>query len=630
MIAAATAAAVSYALTPVTIALARRIGAVDLPSSRKVHEAPIPRLGGLAVIVAASVGFAITFYFSSHGVGPVDSANFWLALAAGLLPIVAVSIRDDIRPLRPLPKLIAQLLGAIMAVTLGVHLGPAIHLFGTTVTIGWTAIPLSILWMIGVTNAFNLVDGLDGLSAGLALISATSLGAVSVIAHKPMMGTASFILAAALLGFLRFNIYPARVFLGDTGATAAGFILACLALGGGSTLSAGMAILVPVLVLGLPIADTLVTIARRYLRTAKQTPWRPMFDPDRDHFHHRLMSLGLDHKQAVYVLYGAGLLFAGCAVISLFLTYTNAAILLVAMLIAAFVGVHKLGYDEFAFVRRGTILKGYEVPVLRSTLFAAFIDVTFVVVALYAAFVLKYDDWLVVSHHQQATQMLALVVAVFVPTLALFRVYKRSWRLATVEDLVRPVAGVLSGSAVSYVIANVFLDDPPPLSLYIIFTFLLMAMVTGSRASYRLLIQWNRQAAAEGEPVVIYGAGVGGTMAVREVMANSSLNMWPVGFIDDDPRLQGRIVHGLPVLGSLSSLQEILRSGRAAGVLLASHKLPPEKVSQAGEICNRTGRWMRYFRVDVSPAHQSSAMTTVNQPAVDEALQPTAEALANR
>jgi UDP-GlcNAc:undecaprenyl-phosphate GlcNAc-1-phosphate transferase len=166
------------------------------------------------------------------------------------------------------------------------------------VPIGWTAILLSIIWIVGLTNAFNLVDGLDGLSAGLAFISAVSLGAVSIVAQKPSMATASFIVAGALLGFLPFNIFPARVFLGDAGATAVGFTLACLALGGGSTLSAGMAILVPVLVLGLPIADTVVTVARRSLRKLELKTSKGMFDADRDHFHHRLLTLGLSRPSA--------------------------------------------------------------------------------------------------------------------------------------------------------------------------------------------------------------------------------------------------------------------------------------------------------------------------------------------
>jgi UDP-GlcNAc:undecaprenyl-phosphate GlcNAc-1-phosphate transferase len=589
----------SFAITPLTIALAHRIGAIDHPSERKVHGTPIPRLGGMAVILAAAAILSAAFYFSPRGQERVETGSFWLAVALGLLPIVLASFADDIRSLRPVFKLGAHATGALIAVALGIKLGPVVHIFGNTVSIGWLAIPISILWIVGLTNAFNLVDGLDGLSAGLALISAISLGAVSIVAHKPSMAIASFVVAGALLGFLPFNIYPARVFLGDAGATAAGFTLACLALGGGSTLSAGMAILVPVLVLGLPIADTLVTIARRYLRARAG-----LFVADRDHIHHRLLTLGLHHKQAVYVLYGAGLIGAVCGVASMFMTYGDAAVLLFGLLIAAFVGVHKLGYDEFAFVRRGAVLKPYEVPAFRSTFFAAFIDVMFVVGALYAAFILKYDDWRMVAHRDLARQLLPLVVAIFAPALALFRVYRGSWRLATVEDLVRPAMAVLSGSAASYAIAVVFFPIEPPLSLQAIFTIVLLSLILGSRASYRILSQWNSRAAAEGEAVVIYGADFSGTMAVREALTNRALAMKPVGFIDDDPRLHRRVIHGLPVLGSIDTLHDVLRANNVAGVLIASEHLPADTIVQAREICELNGAWLRYFRVDVTPAEQ--------------------------
>jgi UDP-GlcNAc:undecaprenyl-phosphate/decaprenyl-phosphate GlcNAc-1-phosphate transferase len=508
-----------------------------------------------------------------------------------------------------------------------------IHLFGNQLHIGWLAIPLSLVWIVALTNAFNLVDGLDGLSAGLALISAVSLGAISVVAHKPTMAIASFVVAAALLGFLPFNIHPARVFLGDTGATAVGFILACLALVGGSTLSAGMAILVPVLILGLPIADTVVTVVRRALRGGDQTGSNGMFDPDRDHFHHRLMSLGLNHKQAVFVLYGAGLLLAACGVASLFMTYTKAAVLLVSMIVAASVGVHKLGYDEFAFVRRGMVLKVYEVPVLRSVFFAAFIDVTFTVAALYAAFVLKYDEWAVATHRMLATQLVAVAVAVLVPTLALFRVYQRSWRLATLEDLLRPIAGVLVGSAMTYGLASLFLDQRPSLSLHVIFTILLLGLIGGSRASYRLLKHLSRADTSLGEPVVIYGAGVGGTTALRKAMTTPALGLRPVGFIDDDPYLQGKIVHGMPILGSLDSLRDILRSESITGVLVATDKLPLERIAVVRELCEEAGRWMRFFHLSVISGERGVAAPTEESRIDRQAAQrsePPVEALAPR
>ena len=590
------AALVSFFLTPATIRLAHSIGAVDQPGERKVHKTPIPRLGGLAVVAAAILALFSAAAFDSLPARFMEWGEFWLAVGAGIVPILAISLRDDIRPVRVLPKFAAQLLGASTAVALGIRLNPAIQLFGDSYEIGWIAVPLSIMWICGVTNSFNIVDGLDGLSAGLALISAISLGAVAVVAKRPEMASASFIIAGALLGFLPYNLHPARVFLGDTGAASVGFTLACLALKGGSTMSAGMAILVPVLVLGLPIAETLVSMARRFLKRIERNTGG-MFEADREHFHHKLLSLGLNHRQAVYVLYGAGLLCAVCAVGSMFLTYRRAAVLLVSLLIAAFVGLQKLGYHEFAFLRRGTMLKAYEVPVLRSTLFVVFIDVTMVVAALYAALVLKYDNWLVVGHRGIAQGLLPIVVLAFVVALSVFGVYRGSWRMATVDDLLKPVFASGTASVASYIIAAMMFEQSPSLSLHVIFAILAITLVAGSRLSYRLLAQLNQKAGMDGERVIIYGAGRGGTMVLREVLAKPELRVRPVGFVDDDPYLRGRFVNGLPVVGSMDTLASVLKEHSAAGVILSSNKVPAHMVAIISEICRDAGCWMRRFEV---------------------------------
>jgi FlaA1/EpsC-like NDP-sugar epimerase len=185
----------------------------------------------------------------------------------------------------------------------------------------------------------------------------------------------------------------------------------------------------------------------------------------------------------------------------------------------------------------------------------------FIVAALYAAFVLKYDSWLLGPHRSLAQQLLPIVVGALIPVMALFGVYRGSWRMATVED-------------------------------------------HGARASYRVLSQWNRRAAAEGEPVLIYGAGLTGTMAIREALTNPDLKMKPVGFIDDDPRLHRRVVYGFPVLGSLESLDEVILSKGITGVLIASDALPVETIVRVREMCEKFSCWLRYFRVDISPAEE--------------------------
>ena len=248
---AALAVAISWLLTPRTARLAAALGAIDQPGPRKLHTRPIPRLGGLAVITAAAISWSVLVFVP--GFEEMFPPDFAFAIGAGLLPLVAISLVDDISGTGAIPRLLVQVLSAGIVIAFGVHVYPDVHLFGRTVHIGLLYIPISLLWIVGLTNAFNLSDGLDGLSAGLALISALSFSALGLMTGGPQLAALPLVLVGALIGFLPFNLYPARVFLVDSGATAIGFCLACLGLRSGSALSSGMAILVPVLVMGVPL-----------------------------------------------------------------------------------------------------------------------------------------------------------------------------------------------------------------------------------------------------------------------------------------------------------------------------------------------------------------------------------------
>ena len=587
----------SYLLTPAARALALRVGAIDKPGPRKVHEVPIPRLGGLAVI--GSVLLVLAPLCAVHPALPE-----WLpeglcaGLALGLLPILAVSIRDDIRPVGALPKLATHFAGAAIAVSFGIRLGAEVHVFAQPIRIGFLAIPISLLWIVGLTNAFNLVDGLDGLSAGLAVISALSLAAVSLLVGRYGMASASFVLSGALIGFLPFNVYPAKVFLGDTGATAVGFCLACLALRGGATLSAGMAILIPIVVLGLPLAETSVSVLRRLIRGSKDgEPKRRLLDADRGHFHHKLIALGLGHRSAVLILYGVGLILAACGLASMFLTTRKAALLFATLLCAAFIGLARLGYYEFAIIRRGLVLRFYEAPVLRTALFPVFFDLGLVVIALYAAIGLKYDDWLVVEKRVLALRLVSLLPAVTVLVFWACRLYRRAWRHVSVEDLVRSSVAVVISATSGFVLYRLFLDETLQFSLLVIYTLLLLAFVNGSRSSFRLLRHWKERGSPEGELVLMYGSGHGGTLALREALSNRSLAIRPVGFIDDDLEKTGKYVNGYPVLGSLETLPKILRERNVKGLVVTTDKILPESLGVARRACEREGVWLMRFAV---------------------------------
>ncbi len=589
------AALLSFLLTPAARWLAGRVGALDVPDARKIHGEPMPRLGGLAVLVSVAVVGVLA------GRGELGRAfqfpeTLWRGLAFGLVPVFLISLFDDLRGVRARWKALAHVVGAVIAVQLGIVLSPVVHFLGEPIQIGLLAIPLSVLWIVGVTNAFNLVDGLDGLSAGLALISAASLGAVFAIAGQLGMAGAVLVLAGAILGFLPWNLYPAKIFLGDTGAASIGFILACLALKGGATLSAGFATVLPILVLGLPVAETVISMARRLLRGSERRR-NSIFDADRDHIHHRLLGIGLDHRGAVLVLYGIGVVLAAGGLVSLFVTARQAALILVAFLVAAFIGIKRLGYDEFAFVRKGLLLRVYEAPVAKTALFAVFFDMALVGASWYIARGLKYETWTVKYPGSETVTLVALLLLLSVGTFWAFGLYRSTWSLASLDAMTRCASAAGTSAFLAWAFAPRFTDGKASAALFGIYALVVTAAICGSRISYRLLQHQAWKAAARGAPILIYGAGQGGATALRELHRNPAWRMKPVGFLDDDPALRGKFVSGLPVVGSAEAIESHLDRYRAQGVVIASEKIPRERVRAISTVCRE--RSVPVYRFDL-------------------------------
>lgn len=592
------AGAVAFAMTPLFRRVSWLVGAVDKPARRKVHAIPTPRLGGLAVLAGVLFVGLLSRKAGGYGFRPIPP-ELSLGALLGLLPVFIISLWDDIKPLPSAYKLAAHFGGAALAVSLGIRLGPTIHLFSKEVSLGILAVPISILWIVGVTNAFNIVDGLDGLSAGLALISSVSLAGVFVLGGRLDMASVSLVLAGALLGFLPFNLYPASIFLGDSGATAIGFFLACLALRSGSTLSAGFAILVPVIILGLPVAETIISMTRRLVRRMETQGSSGVLEADREHIHHRLMALGFNQRRAVFVLYGVGILLAAAGYLSILSSARSSAILLATLVVAGFIGVSRLGYNEFALFRRGLVLKMYDAPVLSRALFAVFVDLGFVVISIYLAIGLKYDDWSLSESRLLARRLLTLLPLITVLVFWAFRIYWGAWRRASVEDMLKASTAVVTSSSMAYLAAQLLEVPRATLSFFVIYLMTFLVAVIGSRFSYRILSTWSfRAVRADDQVVLIYGAGLSGTMALREVLANKSIRMRPVGFVDDDPGMTGRSVNGYPVFGSLTNLEEFIRANQVKGVVVASDKIPEERLVFARNVCEETGSWLLQFRVD--------------------------------
>lgn len=298
---------ISYLMTPPVKLFAERVGAIDVPKdSRRVHDHPIPRMGGLAIFVGFLLSVIVFVSFSTQIMG----------ILIGALIIAMMGAVDDIMNLNAWVKLAVQVVAALVAIRCGIVFtaisNPNFLSYNTTIQIGWLAIPLTILWIVGCTNAINLIDGLDGLAVGVSAISSFSMMVVALFVAD---ANTTFILAAlcgACVGFMPYNMNPAKIFMGDVGSQFLGYVLATTSIMGLFKLHTIITFIVPVLAMAIPLADTLFAIVRRTLRG--QSP----FHADKGHFHHRLLALGLSQKQAVAVLYGVsaimglmGVLLAG-------------------------------------------------------------------------------------------------------------------------------------------------------------------------------------------------------------------------------------------------------------------------------------------------------------------------------
>ncbi|WP_378951086.1 glycosyltransferase family 4 protein [Pelosinus sp. sgz500959] len=319
--------AVAYFVTPQVKDLATKIGALDAPDDRKVHTKPIPRMGGLAIYAGFVLSILASMYISREIMG----------LLVGGTVILIVGIIDDLKPLPAKVKLLGQIVAAVVLVMFDIRIDWLTNPFGDMLYVDYFAIPLTILWVVSLTNTVNLIDGLDGLAAGVSTIAAVTILLVALQQNFWTVAILTAALAGSALGFLQHNFNPAKIFMGDTGSMFLGYMLAAISILGAVKSAATIALIVPIVALGLPILDTAFAIIRRYMSG------RPIFKPDKGHLHHRLLEMGLTQKQAVLLMY----VISGCLGLSaIALTEVNKSfgiLIVVVLLSIACIGARKIG-----------------------------------------------------------------------------------------------------------------------------------------------------------------------------------------------------------------------------------------------------------------------------------------------
>lgn len=308
---------ISLIATPFVKKLAVNIGAVDKPNERKVHKTLMPRLGGLAIYISFIMGVLVF----------LPDIQDDLPILIGATIVILLGILDDLFTLSAKRKFIGQIIAALVPVLSGLQINYITIPDGKVIEFGWLAIPITIFWIVAITNAINLIDGLDGLAAGVSSIALFTISYLAMTLGDPSAFVMGILLMGSTLGFLVYNFYPAKIFMGDTGALFLGYMISVLSILGLTKSATIFSLIVPIIILGVPIIDTTFAIIRRLIYG------KPLSAPDKYHLHHCLIRMGFTHRQSVVSIYLLSILFSLTAILFTRSTIWGASVLIVTLLI---------------------------------------------------------------------------------------------------------------------------------------------------------------------------------------------------------------------------------------------------------------------------------------------------------
>jgi UDP-GlcNAc:undecaprenyl-phosphate/decaprenyl-phosphate GlcNAc-1-phosphate transferase len=597
----------SLALTPVVITYAKRIGAIDQPNERKVHTHPIPRLGGVVIYISFFVSLILAIAIdpslsSLAGLSPKNG----IMLVGSLTLVLLLGIWDDLKPLPPGKKFLGQVVAASIVYFSGFEISSITHPLTTSdMHLGFFSYFLTVLWIVGVTNAFNLIDGLDGLASGVALIVSITIFSISLIKNDTATAVMALLMAGSLIGFLRYNFQGARIFLGDSGSLFIGFTLAILSMQSSTKGGTAFSIIVPVLALGLPIMDTVLSMIRRFVKSVLPHENREsglmgklttMFHPDKGHIHHQLISKGFSHRKVVLLLYVVSCFF-GLAAFAITLSNNfGATLIIISIAIASFIGIRQLRYREMAILRNGLLLPMYEWPLLQSSLFLSFVDLGFLIVAYLAAFNLAFHEAAPIAPGKIFITSVAMVTGIQLAMFYATGLYRSTVRQLFIGDILKMVKVVLLTVAVTFSVLafipgqDVLID---PVFIMLDF-FILLSLVLLSRGSFRILGYLSqRELNPDCTKVLIYGADAHGLLLLQRFRHDPVLRYCPVGFLDEDPRLEGKKLDGFPIFGGHRKLARLIQTKQLREVILSSDSIGPVVYRRLLDICRDHGVILR-------------------------------------
>jgi len=589
---------VTYLLTPVVRSMAIKFGVVDMPDARRPHKRLTARGGGVAVVLGVHAACLVAVLFPGPKLAGALDLMWWQKFALASLALLVVGVIDDVRGMRPLIKLGGQVAAALIMWFSGTRFG---LLLGYNLPAPLDC-ALVVIWLVAIINAFNLIDGLDGLASGLAIISAVGLCGILLMQQIPGEVLLLFGFIGACLGFLRYNFNPASIFLGDTGSMFLGFTLGVVSLQTFNKNTFLISMAIPIMVLGVPIYDALLAIWRRSVRSwvsgKNGGTKRGIMQPDVEHLHHRLSQSGLSTKRVATFLYvlNGGLVVFGLAIM-LFQSHA-AGIFLIALLAGVYVLMRQLAVIELRETG-SAILTGLRRPTHSTFKALAYPAWDMIWLAGSLALIMwaveeqRVDFW-----HTWFVDLPIWVTPTF-SLLALSRTYVTYWPRARLRDVLMVLFWLQTGIIFSLGLALII--DPASGSTWLLRAVLVAGIshpvIVTSRLIDRCieeLVLWlKRQGDAAGEPerVVLYGAGVRAQLFLKDramTISKKPDGRQILGFVDDEKGLHFQWVYGFLVLGGLKELPLLIERQRVSRVIIVSNLLPESRAA-IREIAARSG-----------------------------------------
>ena len=580
---------VSVLCVPGVRRLSFRIDKIEVPRSDRWHLQPTPTLGGVGMFLAVAISLIILLLVHK------DQNIFQLrwSILVGILIMFCVGLYDDFNHINPPVKLAFQIIAATLVIFFG---GNTINFFRWPIA----NIMLTFIWLVGITNAINLLDNMDGLAGGVALIASGFLSVFFWRTGNPELLILSLALAGSILGFLVFNFPPAKIFMGDSGSMLLGFSLAALAIARRTQASNVFAIVgVPTLVFLLPILDTGFVSVTRILRG--QSPAMG----GTDHTSHRLVAFGFSERQAVLVLYGIAII-SGVASIGLEAwDYTLSLVLIPILLIVLSLFV--------AYLARMKVIQSYksqQTGIIRwivkltykRRIFELLFDLLLIGVSYYLAFWTRYGLDMTTTSMNLFLRSWPITLGITYGSFYLMGVYRGVWRYIGINDLLRYAgAAVVSGGLAFLLIRLIFPSQMYTGDVFLLYILYLTLGMAGSRSSFLILdrLYVRRFAGVQKENVLLYGAEDAGEIALRWILRNPKIGFSVVGFVDDDELKWGNNIHGVNILGDPKNLDQYIEERHVSGVIATTEDLLQ---SAAGEqltaACRTKGLWIRVLRLE--------------------------------